>query len=67
MALFLAKLCEDNPTYTHLFLFDENLLPDIRILLINELIWNKFNIKFISIDYIKEFFHRIEVRKLFKN
>jgi hypothetical protein len=67
MALFLGKLSEENPSYLPLFLFDENLLADIRLLLINELIWNKFNIKFISMDYINEFFHRIEVRKFYKN
>ncbi|CAF0761377.1 unnamed protein product [Rotaria sordida] len=60
MALFLAKLCEEHPTYLHLFLFDENLLSDIRLLLINELIWKKFHIKFISIDHISDFFDYIE-------
>jgi hypothetical protein len=62
MALFLAKLCEENPTCLNLFLFDKNLLCDIRLLLINELIWNRFDIKFISVKHIDEFFRLIEVR-----
>jgi len=66
MVLFLSKLSEENSTYIHLFLFDENLLPDIRLLLINELIGKKFNIKFTSIDNIEKFFHRIEVIKVFR-
>ncbi len=65
MTLLLLKLCEDNPTYIHLFLFDENLLPNIRLLLINELIGKKFNIKLTSIDNIEKFFHHIEVKKRF--
>ena len=64
MALFLAKLCEENSKCLDLFLLNENLLVDIRLLLINELIWNKYNMKFITMEYIGEFFHRIEVRKL---
>jgi hypothetical protein len=64
MALFLAKLCEENPKCLQAFLFDENLLVDSRLLLINELIWKKFNVKFISIGDIDEIFRRIEVRKI---
>jgi len=63
MALFLAKLCEENSKCLQAFLFDENLLVDIRLLLINELIWKKFNVKFISIGDIDEVFRRIQVRK----
>lgn len=61
MALFLAKLCEEHPTYLHLLLFDESLLCDIRILLINELIGKKFYTKFKSIDHVNEVFHLVEV------
>ncbi|CAF4058749.1 unnamed protein product [Rotaria sp. Silwood2] len=67
MALFLAKLCQEHPTYLHRFLFDENLLSDIRLLLINELIWKKFNIKFISIDSIEEVFDHIETALRLRN
>ncbi|CAF4466512.1 unnamed protein product, partial [Rotaria sp. Silwood2] len=42
------------------FLFENNLLPDIRLLLINELASKKFNLKFISINYINEFFRQIQ-------
>jgi hypothetical protein len=63
MALFLSKLCEETPTLLRLFLFDKNLLPDIRLLLINEFICNKFNIKLISLNYLDEFFQLIEVRR----
>ncbi|CAM4821042.1 unnamed protein product [Rotaria magnacalcarata] len=67
MALFLAKLCEENSTYLHLFLFDENLLPDIRLLLINELVWKKFNIKFASTANVIEFFDHIEAAIRLRN
>ncbi|CAF3222391.1 unnamed protein product [Rotaria socialis] len=67
MALFLAKLCEENSTYLHLFLFDENLLPDIRLLLISELVWKKFNIKFASTTNIIEFFDHIEAAARLRN
>ena len=65
MALFLSKLCEETSTYLHLFLFDKNLLPDIRLLLINEVIYNKFSTKFMSMDNIGEFFQMIEVIKFY--
>lgn len=65
MALFLSQLCENNSTYLNLFLFDKNLFVDIRLLLINELIWKKFNFKFISINDINAFFRLIQVNSLF--
>ena len=65
MASFLTKLSEENPAYLHLILFDENLFYDIRLLLINELISNRFDIKLISTDCINQFFHRINVRNTF--
>jgi len=63
MALFLSELCENNINYLNLFLLDKNLFTDIRLLLINELILKKFSIKFISIDYIKQFFCQIQVKE----
>ncbi|CAF3645267.1 unnamed protein product [Adineta steineri] len=60
MSLFLAELCQNNSTYLNLFLFDENLFVDIRLLLINELIWNKFHIKFKSVTHINTFFQQIQ-------
>lgn len=66
MAVFLAKLCEENSTYTHLLLFDQNLFLDIRLLLINELISNKFHMKLTSIDDLEEFFQRFQVGKIFE-
>ncbi|UJR21090.1 hypothetical protein I4U23_024190 [Adineta vaga] len=60
MAVFLAKLCEENPTCVSTFLFDENLLIDIRLLLINEFIRYKYNKKLISVDDINEFFHCVQ-------
>ncbi|CAF2340715.1 unnamed protein product [Rotaria sp. Silwood2] len=60
MALFLSELCQDNSKCLNVFLFDNNLLPDIRLLLINELASKKFNLKFISINYINEFFRQIQ-------
>jgi hypothetical protein len=65
MSLFLAELCKDDLSYLNLFLFDENLFVDIRLLLINELIWKKFNFKFISINDINAFFRLIQVNSLF--
>lgn len=61
MALFLAGLCENNPVYLNLFLFEKNLLTDIRLLLINELIFKKFHLKLISIGNINDFFRQIQV------
>lgn len=61
MALFLAKVCEENSTYLNMFLFDENLLPDIRLMIINELVSKKLNIKFRSMDNIAQFYQHIEV------
>ncbi|CAF0777980.1 unnamed protein product [Rotaria sordida] len=60
MALFLSELCQDNSKCLNLFLFDNNLLPDIRLLLINELISKSFNLKFMSINYVNEFFRQIQ-------
>ncbi|CAF3359507.1 unnamed protein product [Rotaria sp. Silwood1] len=62
MAFFLSELCQENSNYLNVFLFDNNLLSDIRLLLINELILKKFNLKFISINYINEFFRQIQVK-----
>jgi hypothetical protein len=66
MAVFLTKLCEENSTYTHMFLFDQNLFPDILLLLINELIYNKFDMKLASFNDLEEFFQRIQVGKISK-
>ncbi|CAF2813041.1 unnamed protein product [Rotaria sp. Silwood2] len=60
VALFLSDLFQDNSKCLNVFLFDINLLPDIRLLLINELASKKFNLKFISINYINEFFRQIQ-------
>ena len=64
MAQFLVELCKDNLTYLNLFLFNNNLLVDIRLLLINELIWKKFKFKLTSIDYVNKLFHKIQVIEL---
>lgn len=65
MSLLLTELCKDYSTYLNLFLFDENLFVDIRLLLINELIWKKYNLKFISINDVNRFFQQIQVKILF--
>jgi hypothetical protein len=65
MALFLTNLCGENFAYMNVFLLDKNLLADIRLLLINELIWKKFQIKFYSINHVIEFVRKIEVRYSF--
>jgi hypothetical protein len=64
MALFLVELCENNSNYLNLVLFDKNLLVDIRLLLINELIFKKFYVKFSSIDYLQQVFSYIQVNDL---
>ena len=61
IAVFLAKLVDDHPMYLHAFLFDQNLFADIRVLLINEIIWKRFQIKLSSIDEINQFFCHVEV------
>lgn len=61
--MFLAKLSIENSQYRQMFLFDKNLLPDVRLLIINELISNKFSNKLQSINHIEEFFQQIEVEK----
>ncbi|CAF1486647.1 unnamed protein product [Adineta steineri] len=61
MALFLTKLCEENSTYLNFILFNKDLLIDIRLLLINELISNKFDIKLFSINDIENLFHHIQM------
>ena len=63
MSVFLADLCENNSSYLNLFLFDKNLLVDIRLLLINELISRKFSFKLTSIHHILQLFRQIEVKK----
>ena len=59
MALFLVELCENFPNYVSFILFDKNLLPDIRLLIINELIGKKFQRKFLSIEHIPQIFDQI--------
>ena len=66
MASFFARLCEEDSTYLHLFLFDENLFPHIRLFLIEELIEKKFHIRISSMDNLEEFFRQIEVRTICK-
>ena len=65
MGLFLAELCENNLVLLNLFLFQKNLLADIRLLLINELISKRFHLKFNSIESIKEVFRQIQVNHFF--
>ncbi|CAF0840192.1 unnamed protein product [Adineta ricciae] len=60
MARFLAELYQDNQTCLKMCVLDENLLIDIRLLLINELIWKRFEIKLHSIDRINEFFRSVQ-------
>ncbi len=67
MSLFLAELCENNSIYLNLFLFQKNLLADIRLLLINELISKKFHLKFNSIESINEVFRQIQVNQFLLN
>lgn len=59
MALFLVELCENYPNDVRWILFDKNLLPDIRLLIINELIGKKFHRKYLSIEHIPEIFDQI--------
>ena len=61
MARFLAELYQENRTYLKMCVLDENLLIDIRLLLVNELIWKRFEIRLHSIDHINEFFRSVQV------
>jgi hypothetical protein len=62
MAKLLVQLCQENASRLSMFLFNVNLLPDIRLLLINELIWDELQMRLVSIDDLNEVFRRIEVR-----
>ncbi|CAF1037009.1 unnamed protein product [Adineta ricciae] len=60
MSLFLSELCQQDVNYVNMFLFDENLLVDIRLLLTNELISKKFHLKLISANEINQFCQHIQ-------
>lgn len=63
MASFLVELCEDNFNLFNLFLFDAQLLADIRLWLINELILRRFHLKLISINHINDLFGQVHVKE----
>ena len=62
MALFIAQLCEDDLSSVTVFLFNGDLLADIRLLLINELIGKKFQFKLNSRTSLDTFVRTMEVR-----
>ena len=59
MACFLVEVCETHPNSLDEILFAKNLLPDIRLLVINELLGKKLQRKFLSIDHIPQIFAQI--------
>ena len=61
MALFIVQLCEDDLSSVTVFLFNGDLLADIRLLMINELIGKKFLFKLNSRKSLDTFARTMEV------